>query len=633
MELPGSLVFGVAYRFVPAVTVIFIQKIAYEAPLNPSQCNREKQMVQNFYAFLARCLACALAVILIALFAAVPRVRAEEPFRTQFDARIPMRDSVHLSADIWLPAAAARYPSILIRTPYLKSMTVGNFSLAKLAQFYAGHGYVVVIQDVRGRGDSEGEFNFFFADAHDGYDTIEWMAAQPWSNGKVGMIGVSYLGTVQWLAAREHPPHLVCIVPTAPAGRYLNELPYQGGAFMLQWAISWLNGTSGHIDQGPNADGLDMKAILNHRPLLDIGEVFGRRMPLYREFLEHDTMDGYWNRIQFSTDDFKKLDIPALTITGWFDADQPGALFYWRNMRAYSPAKDNQYLLAGPWTHEQTFLGGEQRLGDFEFSGDSIYDLKALHIAFFDHFLKGSAPKFEFPRAHIYVTGSNKWVDETEYPPAAAQTRSLYLRSGGKANTLGGDGTLSWTAPADEPQDHYTYYPENPVTQAQGEDRGADQRYIERRDDVLVYTSDALTQPVEVIGKIFVHLFAASDGRDTDFTARLLDVYPDGRALNLGPEDIYILRGRFRNGSEQAELLTPGKTEHYAIELYDMAHTFLAGHKIRLEISSSYAPFFNPNSNTGNPVATDTESRPAKQTIFHDRAAASYVALPVMPNP
>jgi putative CocE/NonD family hydrolase len=586
-------------------------------------------MMQYVKVFLSHGRAYALA---IALLAAVPGAAADVSFRTRFDERVPMRDAVHLSADVWLPAAAGRYPSLLIRTPYQKSMAVGNFTMAKLAQYYVAHGYAVVVQDVRGRGDSEGTFNFFFADAHDGYDTIEWMATQPWSDGKVGMLGVSYLGTVQWLAARERPPHLVCIVPTAPAGRYLNELPAQGGAFMLQWAVQWLNDTSGHASQGSNAEGLDMDAILQHRPLLDIDEMLGRRMPLYREFLQHDTLDDYWKRIQLTDADFAQLDIPALTITGWFDGDQPGALYYWRGMRAHSPAKDRQYLLAGPWTHAQTFVGGEQKLGEFEFTGDSIYDVKALHLAFFDHFLRGSAPKFDFPRARIYVTGANKWRDEDEYPPAAAQTRPLYLHSGGKANTFAGDGKLSWSAPLSEPQDRYTYYPDNPVRPAQAEMRGADQRYIERRDDVLVYTTDALTQPVEVIGKLLVHLYAASDARDTDFTARVLDVYPDGRALSLGPADNSIIRARYRNGTDHAELLTPGKTEHYQIELFDLAHAFLPGHRIRVEISSSYAPMFNPNANTGNPVATDTESRAANQAIFHNRAAASYLALPVVPN-
>jgi len=184
-------------------------------------------------------------------------------------------------------------------------------------------------------------------------------------------------------------------------------------------------------------------------------------------------------------------------------------------------------------------------------------------------------------------------------------------------------------APKDEPQDRYTYFPENPVASPEGEDYGNDQRYIERRDDVLVYTSDLLRKPLEIMGKVFVHLSAATDAKDTDFTARLLDVYPDGRAFKLGPEAVGVIRARYRNGRDHTELLSPGQTVHYQIELYDIGHTFLPGHQIRVEISSSFAPWISPNANTGNPVATDMESKPARQTIFHDRKATTYISLPV----
>jgi len=571
----------------------------------------------------------ALLVLSAALFVA-PRACAD--FRAQFGVRIPMRDGVHLSADVWLPKEPGRYPALLVRTPYVKS--VSEVGLSDSARFFANHGYVVVLQDTRGRGDSDGQFAYFSNEARDGYDSIEWIAAQPWSNGKVGMYGVSYLGSAQWLAAREHPPHLICIAPTAAAGRYFDELPYRGGAFMFEWAIQWGNYVSERSLQRSNTAGLNMKEILDHRPLLTVDEAFGRPMPIYRELLEHNTLDEYSQRIQLNASDFRSLDLPALTITGWFDPDQSGALFYWRNMRSASPGKDKQYLLAGPWTHIQTFYGGTTKLGDFEFSGDSIYDTRALQLAFFDHFLKGSTPSFNFPRARIYITGANQWRDYDEYTPSEARSRPLYFHSGGRANTLGGDGQLTWDSPADEPADHYTYDPHHPVRPADGEtaDQRPDQRYLERRDDVLVYSTAVLEHPVTIAGKIFVHLFAATDARDTDFTARLLDVDESGRALQLGPF-IGIIRARYRHGYERTEFLAPGKTEHYQIELYDIAHTFLPGHRLRVEISSSYAPTFNPNQNTGNPVATDTEWRLAQQTILHNVSSASYIDLPVVPNP
>ena len=568
-------------------------------------------------------------LVVLALILTASYARADEGIRNQFGVRTPMRDGVNLSSDIWFPREPGRYPIILFRTPYVKAEGMSGF-VPPLAEFFAEHGYIFVIQDTRGRGDSEGAFNFLFSEGKDGYDTIEWLAAQPWSNGKVGMIGVSYMGTVQWLAAREHPPHLVCIMPTGPSGRYFNEIPYYGGAFSLAFSLNWLNATSDHSEQGPNTVGIDIDKILKLRPLLTVDEKFGRRIPLYRDFLQHDTLDDYWKRIQFTEEDFKSINVPALTTTGWFDGDQFGALFYWRGMRAYSPAKNNQYLLIGSWTHQQAFMGGERKLGDFEFSADSIFDLRTLQLAFLDHFLKGTAPRFDFPRAHIYVTGSNKWRDEEEYPPAAVRTRGLYLHSGGRANTLGGDGRLTWETPNSEAVDHFTYDPERPVSPAAREELGTDQRYIERRDDVLVYSSGVLGQPVEIIGNVVVHLYAASDARDTDFTARLIDVYPDGRALHLGALPAAIIRARYRNSLEHTELLVRGHTEHYQIDLGDFGHTFLPGHRIRVEISSSYVPMFSPNSNTGNPVATDLESQIAKQTIFHTRTAASYIALPII---
>jgi putative CocE/NonD family hydrolase len=268
-----------------------------------------------------------------------------------------------------------------------------------------------------------------------------------------------------------------------------------------------------------------------------------------------------------------------------------------------------------------------------DFSSDSVVDNKALHLAFFDHYLKKVTSKFDFPRARIYVTGLNRWRSFDQYPPADARFRSLYLHSGGRANSAAGDGRLSWDSPSDEPSDGYTFDPRNPVpSKLNGEDLPLDHRPIERRDDVLVYTSDPLAARLEVVGRSYVELFAASDARDTDFTAKILDVYPDGRAVKLGTLPTGVIRARYRNGLELPELLTPGKPEKFRIELFDFAHAFLPGHKVRVEISSSAYPFIAPNQNTGNHVATDTEWRSARQTVFHDRARPSHVALPVMPN-
>ncbi len=545
----------------------------------------------------------------------------------RFDLRIPMRDGVELSANLWTPGTSGPFPTVLIRTPYIKA----NARYARLGREYAERGYALIVQDARGRGDSEGKFDFFFADAEDGYDTIEWVARQPWSNGRIGTVGGSYLATVQWLAAREQPEHLTCMIPQAPAGVYFDELPYIGGAFLMQWSLSWINGTSARVAQGPVLATTDWEEVFQHRPLLTMDEAMGRRMQLYRDFLQHSTSDAYWQRILFTPDDFRAIDIPALEFTGWFDADQPGTMGYWYGMQEHSPARDRQHIIIGPWTHGGAISGGSKEVGDFEFSGESIVDTDSLHLEYFDYCLKGTSSSFDFPKARIYTTGSNVWHDFDAYPPKEMEPQGLYLTSGGRANSLIGDGRLSWTVPGDAPPDRYTYDPRHPVPSPMvGDSYGLDQRPNQRRDDVLVYTSDVLTEPVEIIGPVEVVLHAATDARDTDFTAKITDVYPDGRSLKLGWWETGVIRARYRNGFGQEELLTPGEIEEYTIKLGHMGHTFLPGHKIRIEISSSAAPFLNPNQNTGNPVATDTEWKVAHQTIYHDQARLSRVVLPVI---
>ncbi len=553
---------------------------------------------------------------------AVLSVSVRAQVRSEFGVMIPMRDGVRLAADVWLPEAPGRYPVLLARTPYMKT----GLGLSEWAQYFASRWYVFAVQDTRGRGDSEGKFEFFFGDGQDGHDTIEWLAAQPWSNGRVGTLGLSYLGTVQWMAAREQPPHLVCMAPTAAAGRWFEELPYMGGAFVHAFALDWVNGTSGRIPQEPN--NVDWAKVYAHRPLLTADSVMGRKMPLYRDWLTHSTNGPYWNRLRFVPKDFAAIDIPTLTMTGWYDGDQPGALFYWRGLMANSPKRERHFLIVGPWRHIETFRGGSVKFADSEFSQESIVDNKAIHLAFFDWCLKGTSPRFDSPRARVYVTGANVWRTFDDYPPAAATARQLYLTSGGRANSSTGDGKLTWEPSADATPDRFTFDPKSPVP-TDMEPWGLDRRSIQQRSDVLVYTSDVLQDALEVIGSVVVNLQAASDARDTDFTAALSDVGPDGRALSVGPM-VGIRRGRYRNGYDREELLTPGKVENFRIELFDIAHSFQPGHRIRLEISSSAAPMYNPNQNTGNPVATDTVWKVANQTIYHDRARASSITLPVM---
>jgi putative CocE/NonD family hydrolase len=268
-------------------------------------------------------------------------------------------------------------------------------------------------------------------------------------------------------------------------------------------------------------------------------------------------------------------------------------------------------------------------MGEMEFTKESIVETKELHLAFFERYLKGADAGFSNPKAKVYVTGTNVWREFNEFPPAQVKNASLYLHSNRNANTINGDGQLTWNKPIKANPDTFTFDPQNPIRSRFS--YAVDCREIEKRQDVLVYTSEVLEKPVEIIGEVSVYLYASSDGFDTDFTARLIDVYPDGRATNLGADPVGgIIRARYRNGYDKEVLLEPNKPELFRIKLFYMGHTFLVGHKIRVEISSSATPDYFPNQNTGNPVATDTEWKIVHQTVYHDSTRPSHIVLPIM---
>ena len=366
----------------------------------------------------------------LALQSPVAASPASASVRRLVNVRMKMRDGAFLAADVFLPSAPGRYPLLLERTPYLRSRDRNTAQ----GEEWARRGYAFVKQDVRGRGDSGGQYTFLSNDGQDGYDSVEWLARQEWSNGKVGMIGGSYTAATAWLAARARPPHLLCIVPRAPCGRYFDELPYQGGALLLEWAVRWIPGmlpASASVKR-PGKD--ELEALYRHRPLLTLDEAMGHTMPLWREVLSHSTQDAYWDRLSFTAEDFRGIEIPSLAFTGWFDLDQPGAIFYWEGMRKHSPARDRQYLVIGPWNHGSTMRGGRpsgsaaalQGLasndgvlveGDMRFSADAIIDDTAIVTSFLDRFLRQAPAVFDRPRASVYVTGSNEWREFPDYPP------------------------------------------------------------------------------------------------------------------------------------------------------------------------------------------------------------------------
>jgi putative CocE/NonD family hydrolase len=570
--------------------------------------------------FAGKCLALAICALGVWSVEAEASQTSGLSFEPTLTIDVAMRDGVDLATYVWLPKEGARHPTLLLRTPYglrygPEKDTVKRYKLHD----YVDRGYALVVQDTRATGGSKGEYSFYLDDGHDGYDTIEWIARQPWSNGRVGMDGVSYLGAVQWLAARERPPHLQCIAPTAPSGEYFEELPYIGGAFRLEWALPYLSSVL-----KLNSHDLDWQKVFRHRPLNTADTAFLEKIPSYREWLAHPTLDDYWKRLYFQQADFAAIRIPFLTVTGWFDADQPGTLHYWRGMEATGRSRGS--LIIGPWDHTQTYLGGKQSFGLMSFSEDSLMDVQSERIAFFNRCLKDDTRQPPPPRARVYITGSNEWRSFDQYPPRAVKQVPYYYSSEHGANSRSGDGALVTTRPAAVRTDKYVFDPKQPVTYPKN---AADMASIERREDVLVYSSGPLREPLTILGPVTVELYAATDGRDTDWVVSLADVAPDGTSVGLN-EGGGVLRARYRKGYEREILVEPGAVEKYSIKVWDVGHTFLPGHQVRVHVTSSRYPLINPNQNTGNPVASDIEWRTARQTIYLGGDRASHILLPVL---
>lgn len=555
---------------------------------------------------------------------------SDNQLRFLWDTRIPMRDGVHLSTDIYFPAEPGVYPLILQRTPYDNSSPAN----AEVARYFARNGYIFAVQDVRGRCDSEGEWEPWMNEGPDGYDTIEWLASQPWCNGKIGMMGGSYLGFVQWMAARECPPHLAALAATVSLGRWGHEFPCMNGKLYME-SLHWLDLVGGRTMQvaSYNADDLvvDWNQVVRTRPAIDMDKALGRTNTVWRTWLDHINLDDYWLKIRLRPMDFQRIDLPVLHITGWFDDDQVGALHYFNGMMAHSPARDRQYLLIGPWDHGGTRLPKTQ-LGDMTFPENALHDSKAIHLRWFDHWLKGienGVP--QDARVRLYNMGRNEWQEYPAWPVAEARPTPFYLHSAGSANSLHGNGWIDLQPPQDEPADAYTYDPENPTPGMlrfpQDYYLPIEQSFAEHRADVLTFTSPVIQEPLEVTGVPFVTLYAASDVCDTDFAAVLCDVFPDGRSIRLSEN---IMRASYRDSLVSPTPIEPGKVYCYQIELYGISNVFLPGHRLRLDVMSARYPTWARNPNTGAPEGHDLETKPAHQRLFHNGELASHLLLPVV---
>jgi hypothetical protein len=555
------------------------------------------------------------------------------------------RDGVTLRADIYRPAGEGAFPVLLQRTPYDKKN--GD----EFGRKAALRGYLVVIQDVRGRYTSEGEWYPFKHETDDGFDTVEWAAALPHANGKVGMFGGSYVGATQMLTAIGHPPHLAGICPVVTASNYHENWTYQGGAFEQWFNESWTSGLAQdtldrEIRHDTNALIGAPVLPLNQYPVFNFNGApsavgLTRTLaPYFLDWLDHPTYDSYWK--QWSIEEqFSSIQVPALTVAAWYDIFQGGSLRNYMGIKAHGgseAARAGQRLLIVIGGH----AGGGRKIGAIDF-GPAAEDVavteNAVILEWYDYLLQGKQNAFATGKpVRIFVMGENKWRDEDDWPLARARDTRYYLHSTGKANTAAGDGSLSTAAAQSDAADKFIYDPANPVPTTGGplccdavhEPAGPrDQRDVETRPDVLVYSTPPLDQDFEVTGPVSLDLFASSSAVDTDFTAKLVDVAPDGFAQNLTEG---ILRARYRESTSEAMPIAPGKVYEYKIDMWSTSNVFLKGHRIRLEVSSSNFPRFDRNLNTGKDAATDATIVKATNTILHDSAHPSALVLPVVPR-
>lgn len=595
-----------------------------------------------------------------------PRFPPPQPkykVRVERSVMVPMRDGVKLSTDLYFPEGAGdRLPIILIRTPYDKSRFyrrewVGSY-------LFAEQGYVVAVQDARGKFESEGDYVMNAADVKDGYDAAEWLAAQPWSTGKVGTYGCSYLGEAQYLQAKLRSPHVAAMVPQgAGPTKYRYFGVTDGGAFELAAAFGWMRlfGSKVYLRPPPGAGSdfyarlglyfnpapvlpkISYREMLASLPVIEMMKKAGGLPTDFEDILSHGPGDPWWDTLGYIKDT-DRFDVPALHINSWYDFGVGETLKLFNLLRTNAEsarARDHQFAVISPTTHCQSERVAEKTVVGQRDLGDAQFDYWGLYLRWFDYWLKGTDNGVtRLPKLQIYVMGKNQWRGENEWPLARTQFTKYYLHSDGAANSRFGTGTLSPQAPGEEAPDRYRYDPGTPVPTsggticaacaASGEvaEGALDQRDVETRHDVLVYTTSPLEKGIEVTGPLQVVLYVSSSAPDTDFTARLVDVYPDGTAYNVQEG---ILRARYREGFEKKVWMEPGQVYEVRINLHATSNYFGPGHRIRLEVSSSNFPRFDRNLNTSGNNYDETQWKVADNTIHHSPRHASYLLLPVIP--
>jgi putative CocE/NonD family hydrolase len=558
----------------------------------------------------------------------------------EYNVPMVMRDGVTLFADIYYPKGSERFPALLMRSPYDK--THSELTSYLHPEWYARQGYIMVTQDSRGKYQSQGEFKPYHHEREDGLDTIEFVRNLPRCNGKVGMYGFSYVGATQLQPAFENPEGLTAIVPAFTNDGYYEDWSYKNGAFHLAFLQSW--GLFLSLDQtGRRGKPEAFRQLLknskhpceeyDHLPLTDHPFIDSDISPFYYEWLEHPTFDEYWKNWHLGNK-YGDLKIPALHVGGWYDVFIEGTL---RNYTGITKSNNNQKLIVGPWYH----MPWANSVGDIYFGEGANNVIDDIQIRWYDHWLKEKDNGImEEPPVSIFVMGENKWRQENEWPLARTEFTSFFVHSQGRANSLNGDGYLDTLKPGQELTDIYVYNPFDPVPSIGGHSccndvltpmGPKDQRPLEIRNDVLIYSTDVLTEDLEVTGPVTAIIYASSSANDTDFTVKLLDVYPDGKAINLLEG---IQRASYRDSNEDPSPIVPGEIYKYQFHVGSTSNLFKQGHKIRIEISSSNFPAFDLNLNSFKieKHGTYADIKLATQKIYHDEENPTQLILPIIPR-
>jgi putative CocE/NonD family hydrolase len=563
------------------------------------------------------------------------------PSRTvtvETDVPIPARDGIILRADVYRPTEG-RHPVLLGRTTYGKR-TWGTW-IDALAT--AGEGYAVVVNDARGQHASDGVLDPFRTDVSDGYDVVEWCAAQPWSNGRVGMYGSSAAAFLQLQAAIARPPNLAAIAPMQTWSSFGRGCCYDpGGAFSLytqEWALLITNQDPARRLRA-DEPGYEERAARTAQAAWEVGHWHARRplvglpplapdlAPYLDEWLRHPDHDAWWDDRDVAPA-LGTISVPALHIVGWYDRFCRSTIANYLAIGRDADPRPAQRLVIGPWPHG---VPVQVTSGDRHFGPAASVDARRLLLDWARVHLRGEPPPDDEAPVQIFVLGIDRWRDEAAWPLARQREETWYLRSGGHANTRGGDGRLSREAPGvDEPADWYTYDPADPTPSVPGRAGrpwgSVDQGPIEEREDVLCYTSEPVEADTEVTGHVRARLYAATTGQDTDWIVKLVDVAPDGRVARLVSG---MIRARYRDSQASATLLEPGRTYAYDIDVGPISNVYRSGHRIRIEIASASFAEYDPNLNTGGPAADETAGVVVRQTVLHDGERASHVVLPVI---